>query len=195
MTEAGAGEARGTGSTERPVLVWLRRDLRLVDNPALAWAVGTGQPVVPFFVLDEEAGDTALGGASRWWLHGSLEVLAKALGKQGSRLVLHCGRAEAAIAALIAETGCSAVVWNRLYEPEAVARDRRIEEEYRNRGIAARCFNAALLFEPWDIRTGGGSGYRVFTPFWRRCLEHGFDAPECGDAVMGLGAHRHRLSL
>lgn len=93
MTEAGAGEARGTGSTERPVLVWLRRDLRLVDNRALAWAAGTGQPVVPFFVLDEEAGDTALGGASRWWLHGSLEALAESLAEKGSRLVPRSGPA------------------------------------------------------------------------------------------------------
>ncbi len=188
MTEAGAGEARGAGSTGRPVLVWFRRDLRLVDNPALAWAAGTGQPVVPFFVLDEEAGDTALGGASRWWLHGSLKALAKALEEQGSRLVLRGGRAEAAVAALIAETGCSAVVWNRLYEPEAVARDRRIKVECRNCGVEARSFNAALLIEPWDIRTGGGSGYRVFTPFWRRCLEHGFEAP--GGGVPHLPAPR-----
>jgi deoxyribodipyrimidine photo-lyase len=27
-----------------------------------------------------------------------------------------------------------------------------------------------LLFEPWEIRTGAGGPYRVFTPFWRTCL-------------------------
>ncbi len=178
--------ARGTcgGGDERPVLVWFRRDLRLADNPALAWAVGTGRPVVPVFVLDDETGDTALGGASRWWLHGSLEALAEALEKRGSRLVLRRGPAEAVLAGLIAETGCSGIVWNRLYEPQAVARDRRIKAQCRNLGVEAHSFNAALLFEPWDIRTGGGSGYGVFTPFWRRCLKHGFEAP--GDAVPDL---------
>lgn len=185
---AGAGAAQGGCSAERPVLVWYRRDLRLADNPALAWAAGAGQPVVPLFVLDEEAGDTALGGASRWWLHGSLKALAKALEEQGSRLVLRCGAAEAVIVSLIAETGCSAIVWHRLYEPEAVIRDQRIKMECRKHGIEARSFNAALLFEPWDVRTGSGSGYRVFTPFWRRCLEHGFESP--GGGVSHLPALR-----
>ena len=166
--------------TQRPILFWFRRDLRLTDNLALAWAVGTGQSVVPFFVLDEEAGDTALGGASRWWLHGSLKALSNVLEERGSRLVLRCGPAETVIAALIAETGCSAIVWNRLYEPEAVVRDGRIKKECSERGIEARSFNAALLFEPWNVRTGSGSGYRVFTPFWRRCLEHGFEDPGGG---------------
>ena len=168
-TAAEAGKALGGHRAQRAVLVWFRRDPRLADNPALAWAVGAGQPVVPFFVLDEEAGDTALGGASLWWLHGILDALAKALGEQDSRLVLRCGPAEAAVAALIAETGCSALVWDRLCEPEAVVRDQRINTECRKRGNEVRFFNAALLFEPWDVSTGGGPGYRVFTPFWRRC--------------------------
>ena len=33
------------------IVVWLRRDLRLADNPALAAAAARG-PVVPVFVLD-----------------------------------------------------------------------------------------------------------------------------------------------
>ena len=174
---AGARQARVGGVDARPVLVWFRRDLRLTDNPALTWAASTGQPVIPFFVLDEEVGDTVLGSASRWWLHGSLAALAEALAKQGSRLILRRGPGEAVIAALINESGCSAIAWNRLYEPLSVVRDRQITEQCENRGVAARSFNAALLFEPPDIRTGSGSGYRVFTPFWRRCLEHGFEAP------------------
>ena len=29
-------------------------------------------------------------------------------------------------------------------------------------------FNAALLTEPWIYKTGAGSYYKVFTPYWRR---------------------------
>jgi deoxyribodipyrimidine photo-lyase len=29
------------------------------------------------------------------------------------------------------------------------------------------------MFEPWTIRTGAGGPYKVFTPFWRACLESG----------------------
>ena len=167
-----------------PVLVWFRRDLRLSDNPALAWAAGTGQPVIPVFILDEEAGDTAVGSASRWWLHGSIRELDAGLRRLGGRLVLRRGAAERELSALVQECGAAAVVWNRLYDPSATARDRRIKAGLKENGIEARSFNAALLFEPWTVETGGGSPYRVFTPFWRRCLEIGFKSP--GAPVSGL---------
>ena len=78
-----------------PILVWLRRDLRLADQPAFhaaaaGGAAAGGAPVVPVYVLDDEgAGSRALGGASRWWLHHSLTALDKDLRSVGSRLIKH----------------------------------------------------------------------------------------------------------
>lgn len=167
-----------------PVLVWFRRDLRLSDNPALAWAAGTGKPVIPVFILDEETGDTAVGSASRWWLHRSLRELDAGFRRFGCRLVLRRGPAERELSKLVQECGASAVFWNRLYDPLATARDRRIEAKLMEGGIEARSYNAALLFEPRAVETGGGTPYRVFTPFWRRCLEIGFNPP--GAPVPGL---------
>ena len=37
--------------------------------------------------IPDNIGDT-LGGAARWWLHGSLDALARKLERQGSRLIL-----------------------------------------------------------------------------------------------------------
>jgi deoxyribodipyrimidine photo-lyase len=72
-----------------PSLYWLRNDLRLTDNAALTAAAAQG-PVIFLYVLDDQTpGDWRLGGASRWWLHKSLEALgAKA------PLVLRQGAAE-----------------------------------------------------------------------------------------------------
>ena len=39
----------------RPTLVWLRDDLRIADNPALAAAVERGAPLVILYLLDEES--------------------------------------------------------------------------------------------------------------------------------------------
>lgn len=147
-----------------PILVWFRRDLRLADNPALSWAADTGRPVIPVFVL--EAGD--YGGASRWWLHGSLSALGKALERLNSRLILRRGPAVRTIATLAQETKAAAIAWNRLYD--SGARDGKIEAHCRENGMEPRSFNASLLFEPWTVRTAQGSPYRVFTPFWRQCL-------------------------
>ena len=99
-----------------PTILWFRRDLRLADNPALTAAVGRSRPVVAVYVLDDaDAGDWAPGGASRWWLHGSLARLAEALAERGSRLILRTGPAAAAIDRLVAETGADEVYWNRRY--------------------------------------------------------------------------------
>ena len=164
-------ESSGGG---RPVVVWFRRDLRLADNPALAKAVAAGTRVVPVYILDESSGARQLGGASRWWLHGSLEQLASSLEQAGSRLILRRGPAGRVLDELIRETNAVGVHWNRIYDPLDVGRDKEIKAEFRKSGIEARSFNSALLFEPWTITTGSGTPYRVFTPFWKACLAAGF---------------------
>ena len=81
------------GRMTKPQIVWLRRDLRMADNPALYSAAQQG-PVVAVYVLDDEAaGDHKYGGASRWWLHHSLESLSKSFGARNSRIVLRRGDA------------------------------------------------------------------------------------------------------
>ncbi|NYZ15729.1 deoxyribodipyrimidine photo-lyase [Azospirillum sp. RWY-5-1] len=151
-----------------PVIVWFRQDLRLADNPALSLAAASGAPVIPLFVLEE--GGRPLGGASRWWLHHALARLAGSLAALGSPLVLRRGEPAAVLDALIAETGADTVLWNRRYEPDAVAVDSAIKAGLRERGLTVRSHNAALLFEPWEIRNKSGDPFRVFTPFWRACL-------------------------
>ncbi len=150
-------------------LLWFRSDLRLADNPALAYAAASGEPVVPVFILDDQDCDAwAPGGASRWWLHGSLSALDHDLRKLGSHgLILRRGPAQDAIAALVAQTQAKAVVWNRRYEPWAVALDGRIKAGLRAKGIEARSFNATLLCEPSTFANLQGQPYKVFTPFWK----------------------------
>lgn len=161
-----------------PTLLWFRLDLRLYDNPALNAAIARGRPIVPVFILDDaDAGDWAMGGASRWWLHGSLEALANALDAKGTRLVLRQGVAEARLDELIDETGADAVFWNRRYEPWAIARDKALKSGLETRGIEVRGFNAGLLFEPWEIASKQGTPLKVFTPYWRALLAKG-DPPE-----------------
>jgi deoxyribodipyrimidine photo-lyase len=149
----------------KPVIVWFRQDLRLGDNPAVVAAAATGAPIVPVFVLDDDtAGDWAWGGASRWWLHHALISLDKSL---KSHLVLRRGKAAQVLEALIKETGAGAVMWNRCYEPFAVERDRALKSDLAKGDITVESFNGALLHEPWELKTAGGTPFRVFTPFWK----------------------------
>jgi deoxyribodipyrimidine photo-lyase len=150
-----------------PIILWFRRDLRLADNPALAAAAKTSRPILPVFILDEETGDRPIGGAARWWLHGSLAGLGADLAKRGAGLILRRGAAGATLDALIASTGAAAVYWNRSYEPAAIARDTALKSALAARGIDVASFNAALLREPWTLRTTADQPFKVFTPFWQ----------------------------
>jgi deoxyribodipyrimidine photo-lyase len=151
-------------------LVWFRQDLRLADNPALLSAASQGGAVIPVY-LHDTAGPWAAGGASRWWLHHSLAALATALAQCGSRLILRAtGDCGATLLELARASGATTVVWNRQYEPAAIARDAAIKAALRAAGLSVASFNAALLHEPWDVQTRGGTPFQVFTPFWRQCL-------------------------
>ncbi len=152
-------------------ILWLRNDLRLADNLALAAAAKRGGPVVPAFIwAPEEEGDWSPGSASRWWLHQSLTSLHANLQELGSRLVIRRGSTLAELSALAKEVGANAVFWNRRYEPAIIARDAEIKTALRDEGIEAESFNAALLHEPWTIQNQSGKPFQVFTPFWRNCL-------------------------
>lgn len=150
-------------------LVWLRRDLRLGDNPALAAARARCERLIPVYIHapDEEA-PWQPGAASCWWLHQSLCALDAHLQRLGSRLIIRRGESLRTLRALIPETGASQVHWNRCYEPAIIARDSRIKQALRAEGIDCASHNAALLCEPWALKTGSGEPYRVFTPYWRR---------------------------
>ena len=156
-----------------PTIVWLRDDLRVSDNPALVAAVDRGAPVVVVYLLDDESPQVRpLGAATRWWLHSSLDALGSSISSLGGSLVLRSGAAAEAIPQLIAETGADAIYWNRRY---GAAReiDAGLKSSLREQGLDVQSFQANLLFEPWTVTTGEGNPYRVFTPFWRACLERG----------------------
>ncbi len=163
--------------TAAPIIVWYRQDLRIADNPALSAAVATGRPIIPLYILDQESdGLRPMGGASLWWLHGSLECLSQDLHDLGAPLILRNGAAQAVLNQLMAETGADTVYWNRCYEPGAIARDTAIKNALQDKGIEADSFNGSLLYEPWEIKTQQDKPYRVFTPFYRMVLAQGTPA-------------------
>ncbi|GAA1795713.1 deoxyribodipyrimidine photo-lyase [Leucobacter iarius] len=150
-------------------LVWFRDDLRTADHPALAAAAEDPEGMVLLFVLDEQTpGARPLGGAARWWLHGSLAALQRELADRGVPLVLRRGAASAVIPDVVAECGITRVVWNRRYGEERHA-DAELRGSLRRAGIDARSFVGGVLHEPGTILNGEGRPYRVYSAFWRAC--------------------------
>jgi deoxyribodipyrimidine photo-lyase len=149
-----------------PVIVWFRRDLRLTDQAALAAAAANKGPVIPVFILDDEkAGSWKAGGASRWWLHHSLESLARGLGHLGSGLVLRRGDSAATILALAEEVGAVAIHTGIMPEPWERAADDAVAGALAGRDCAFHRHQTALMHDPDAITTQAGNPFSVFTPF------------------------------
>lgn len=151
----------------RTALVLFRRDLRLTDNPAWSAACAEHAQVLPVFILPDEDGRWSAGAASRWWLHHSLAALQQSLRDAGAGLHLCRGEPLEVLRTLIRRSGATSVYWNRLYEPDTLARDVQIKSALQSEGVAVHTHNAALWSEPWRIATQQGQPYKVFTPYWR----------------------------
>ncbi len=148
-----------------PAIWWVRRDFRLADNAALRAALDAGGPVIPVVLHDEVT--EAMGAAPRWRFGRAIAALAETLAAMGSRLVLRRGRALEALRTLCSETGARTVHWERLYDPDAKARDMGVKDGLAADGLAPASHAGHVLHEPWTVETGTGGYYKVYSPYWR----------------------------
>lgn len=157
--------------SSHPIILWFRQDLRLSDNSAFHYACEHNLPILPIYILDDEnAAEWKIGGASRVWLHHSLNSLNKSLNGQ---LHFFKGKADEIIPDLINKVGGKAVYWNRCYEPWRIARDKKIKTTLEQQNIEAKSHNASLLWEPWTVLKDDGTPYKVFSPFYKKgCLKN-----------------------
>ncbi|MBF9033382.1 deoxyribodipyrimidine photo-lyase [Rhodobacterales bacterium HKCCE2091] len=162
--------------SEKPVIWWLRRDLRLAENPALRACVEGGGPVIPVFIRDDVVDGT--GTAAKWRWSEGLRHFAGVLEDRGSRLILRSGDPARVLADLAEETGAGAVHWTRLYDPDAVERDMRVKSALKDAGIGAESHGGHVLFEPWTVETKDGGFYKVYTPYWKAVRDRDLPEPE-----------------
>jgi deoxyribodipyrimidine photo-lyase len=156
--------------TGQPTILWFRRDLRLADNLSVDFVAEGAAPVIPLFILDERepyCWDT--GGASRWWLHHSLLSLDRSLQELGGGLTLRRGDTVEELDRLVHETNARCISWSEVAGPEAMRLDRTIIEQLGSRLDINRFRNH--LLHTYSVRTEAGGIYKVFTPFWKACLQ------------------------
>jgi len=160
-------------------LVWMRRDLRLIDNPALSYATSHAKSVIVIYIhAPKEDGNWEIGGASKWWLHHSLKSLSQKFEKVSNQLILK--KSDSSLQTILditSQSNCSLVCWNRLYDPMLIKRDTEIKTKLKSQEIVVETFNSSLLKEPWELKTTTGGPYQVFTPFWRTLQKNFISEP------------------
>ena len=162
---------------DRPSIMWFRRDLRLGDHPALM-AAAEQDPVTALFVLDDQL-LRASGAPRTAYLLRTLRALDTDLRKHGGRLVLRRGRPEQVVPALAKEVTARAVHLSADYAPYGAARDRRVEAALGDVPLIAT--GSPYAVAPGRVLKQDGDPYKVFTPFHRAWLQHGWRRPADSD--------------
>ena len=146
-------------------LVWLTRDLRARDHPALQAALDRHERVVPVFCFDPRLLNGRHASATR------TRFMLECLGELDERLggiVFRQGAPERELPALAGELGAEAVHASADVGPFA---RRRLD-------AVGRALDCELVLHPGvaavddldAIRTGAGKPYTVFSPFYRSWL-------------------------
>ncbi|HRN77235.1 deoxyribodipyrimidine photo-lyase [Ottowia sp.] len=172
--------ARIASPAASSALVWLRRDLRCDDHAALYHALRRHARVYCAFVFDTDILDAlpsredrrvAFIHASVLELHERLRQLAARSGAPGGGVIVRHGLAVQCIVQLAQSLGVQEVLTNRDYEPEAIARDRRVADALRAQGIIYSDYKDQVLLERDEVLTQQGRPYSVFTPYKRAWLQ------------------------
>jgi deoxyribodipyrimidine photo-lyase len=154
-------------------VLWLRRDLRLHDHPALHAAAADG-PVVALFVLDPRLLKPA--GAPRIaFLYRTLRLLDADLRAHGGQLVVRRGDPVKTIPRIAHEVDASAVHISADYAPYGAARDRAVDEALG--AIPLVRTGSPYAIGPGRVIKGDGEPFKVFTAFYRAWRAHGWRPP------------------
>jgi deoxyribodipyrimidine photo-lyase len=154
-------------------VVWFRRDLRLTDHPALVQALEGADEVLPLVVLDPVLLRDPNRPAAKRYL-ASVAALREAT---DGALVVRRGAPVTVVAEVAAEVSASTVQVSGENTPYGRRRDQQVSEQLADRQIELIETGTPYAVSPGRLRTGSGSGYQVFTPFYRAWREHGWRPP------------------
>lgn len=147
----------------KTALWWVRRDLRLSDNQALAAALRHADRVVPVYNLDEELLTSPDANEKRLaFLLGGLHGLDNDLRARGSRLIVRRGDPREELATLVAETRASAIFAEEEHSPHAGRRDTELAKF-----LPLHLTGGLTVHPPGAMRLDNGELHTAFTPFSR----------------------------
>jgi deoxyribodipyrimidine photo-lyase len=159
-------------------LLWLRRDLRLTDHPALLAARDAADEVLPLFVLDEALRGPS--GAPRLaFLYRCLRELEQ---RTEGRLRVLSGRPEQVLPRVAEQVGARTVHLSSDHAPYGRERDDRVRDALGDVALVAT--GSPYAVTPGVLTKSDGRPYRVYTPYARAWAERGVHAPALAPRVV-----------
>jgi deoxyribodipyrimidine photo-lyase len=156
---------------------WVRRDLRLADNPALRSAIDEGEAVLPVFVLDPALMASA-GQPRRAWLIAALHILDRDLRDIGGHgLSIVRGDPAAVVPRLARAYDAQRVHVTADFSPYGRSRDNRVAHALGVYDIELSRTGSPYAVAPGTLKSGSGRPFQLFSPFHRAWIAHGVQEP------------------
>ncbi|GGA68466.1 deoxyribodipyrimidine photo-lyase [Neiella marina] len=155
--------------------VWLRRDLRILDNPALYHACDASEAVVALYVVPAE----------QWQQYHKSPIQADLIRRTLVHLrselaqlnvplvVLQAGsfaEQRALVQQCIGQWRIDALFASREYEVDEVARDNALQHDIEG-NLDLHWFDDRCIIKPNSVLNGSAQPYKVFTPFSKAWLK------------------------
>jgi deoxyribodipyrimidine photo-lyase len=150
----------------KKAIVWIREDLRIENNLALSYASQNHESVTALYIYNNKYFDKKRE-AQKWWLSKSLEFFKDSLKKFNISLEIISGD-EIEIFSKIKKNNDVTIYWSKIYEPEVIARGKKIRDLFIKNKIDYKYFKGNILIEFQDVTKNDGTPFKVFTPFWKK---------------------------
>ncbi|HBK38520.1 MAG TPA: deoxyribodipyrimidine photolyase, partial [Actinobacteria bacterium] len=154
-------------------VMWFRRDLRLKDNPALLDAIASDPHAFALFVLDPVL----------WGQPGSvrtnylIDSLSKLNTQLAGRLVIRSGSPSVIVPNFAREVSAGTVHIAADFGPYGQKRDNAVNSALTDLGVDLVRVGSAYAVAPGRVRKSDDTPYRVFTPFYKVWMTHGWRTP------------------
>jgi len=152
-------------------VLWLRRDLRLADAPALLAARDAADDVLPLFVLD----DALRGPSGAPRLAFLYRCLREVEERTDGRLRVLTGRPEDVVPRVAREVAATAVHISSDHAPYGRERDERVRAALGDVPLTAT--GSPYAVTPGTLRKEDGTPFKVYTPYARAWTARGVHSP------------------
>ena len=147
-------------------IVWIREDIRVEKNEALAFASQNHDAVTALYIYNPKQFDKKRE-AQKWWLSKSLENFKTDLDKFNISLEI-LSDDEIKVFSNIKKKDDVTVYWNKVYEPDVISNGKKIRDIFIKNEINYKYFKGNILLEFQELTKDDGTPYKVFTPFWKK---------------------------
>lgn len=163
-----------TSKNVGPTLLWFRRDLRLLDNPALYQAMKAGPVIAVYTLNDQQWHEHGVSDGQKGIIAARVLTLKDQLNKLSVPLIaLHTSgykHVPSQLVKLAKQYDCASIMFNHEYEINERQLSDSVKRDAAHHSIAVQSFHDQCLIEPGQILNKQSQPYKVFTAFKKAYL-------------------------